>query len=248
MQLLINATPIDYMDTGGDLPVVVFLHGWLDQKSTWRVLIDKLRSQYRCIALDLPNFGASGFTEDCVSPLNYAEYTQLFLRKLGVEEYTLVGHSMGGQIAIYGVGASILQPRKLILLASAGVRQNDAGKKLLLRQSSKIIRKFVPEDLKRKLYKQIGSDYDPNLYPILKKVIIHMLDTDVQPQAREITAQTMLIYGSKDRDTPPAYGRTLHQHIHGSSYNEIADAAHMLHHTHVNEVYAALLDFMEGSA
>lgn len=245
MQVIVDGTPIAYTDEGTG-PVLVFVHGWRDSKETWQPISKALRSNHRCIALDLPNFGASGQNAEATTLDAYAHAIRQFLRKTAVDDYTLVGHSMGGQIAVHGVGKAVLVPSKLILVASAGVRDEKQTQKKLLRGLSKPLRHIVPASMKAKFYKQIGSDYDPSLNPVLKSTIDHVLNADVQSVAAGITVPTLLVYGENDTAAPPRFGKRLQSAIKGSQYVEIAGSDHWLHQHSVDDVVRVLQEFMSA--
>jgi pimeloyl-ACP methyl ester carboxylesterase len=81
----------------GDGPPLVLLHGALSSAATWRPLVRA--TSRRCIALDLPGFGASSPTSaprlEC-----FADDVIAALRALGVARCTVVGHSFGGAVAV----------------------------------------------------------------------------------------------------------------------------------------------------
>ena len=244
MQVVCDGAIIDYSQEGTG-PVLLFMHGWMDSKATWRPLITELSREYRCIALDLPNFGASEKTDTIISVDQYARCVQIFVEKLGLHDYTLVGHSMGVQIALYGVGETILQPTRLIAIGGAGVREVQKKRKQILRVASKTVKVFVPASVKKRYYKVIGSDYDPGLSSTLKKVIDAMLTTDVQEATKNIKIPTLLIYGEKDTATPPAYGKILHGLIPGSQYHEIPHENHWLHQNSAAVIAKQIRKFLD---
>lgn len=243
MQVIVDGKPIAYTDEGKGA-VLVFVHGWRDSKETWRQVITELKDSNRCIALDLPNFGTSGENAAITSLDAYAQLLSAFLQKLEIETYALVGHSMGGQIAAYGVGSGIVQPTRLVLIAASGVRDEKQTQKQLLRAASKPFRRVLPSAVKAKFYKKIGSDYDPSLSPVLKKIIAEMLDTDVQSVASAITIPTLLVYGELDTSTPPRFGKKLQLAIHGSQYVELTAQDHWLHQRAAKEVARYTKEFI----
>jgi len=244
MQVIVNGTPIAYTDEGSG-PVLVFVHGWRDAKETWHQLISVLKLSNRCIALDLPNFGSSGQNAHITSLDTYAQTLGAFLKKLEIDQYVLVCHSMGGQIGMYGVGAGILSPVRLVLIAAAGVRDEKQAQKTVLRGLSKPLRRLLPGTMKAKFYKKIGSDYDPSLSPVLKEIIANMLTSDVQSYASNISAPTLLIYGELDSSTPPRFGQKLHGLIKGSQYHEITGQDHWLHQRAAREVARYIQEFTQ---
>lgn len=75
-------------------PLLVFLHGFLGSKEDWGDIIDILKEQFYCLALDLPGHG-SAFTSDFHRALD--ETLNSFAQPI------VVGYSMGGRLALqYG--------------------------------------------------------------------------------------------------------------------------------------------------
>ncbi len=244
MQVIVNNLQITYTDSGSDKSrVIVFIHGWNDSAKTFAPLIELLSRNYRCVALDLPNFGNSQQTEDIITVADYADLVKAFAKKLKIEDYFLVGHSMGGQIAIYGVGNNVLKPKKLVLIAAAGLRNKQLAAKTTLRYITKPFKKLVSKDLKNKMYQKIGSDYQANLSPIHKKIISSVLRDDVQADARMVHIPTILIYGEADRHTSVAIGRRFNELIVDSSLMIIRDQDHWLHQKAALDVAAKIAGF-----
>lgn len=80
-----------------------------------------LKKRYDLITVDLPGFGRSGKVRRFVYSFeNYAAIIIALLQQLGIKNANMVGHSMGGQVALY---AALKQPeliRSIILLSSSG--------------------------------------------------------------------------------------------------------------------------------
>ena len=79
-------------------PRVVFVHGLFGQGKNWTTIARGLADRHRVTLLDLPNHGHSPWT-DRVDYLDMAELVAAELEKFG-EPVTLVGHSMGGKVAM----------------------------------------------------------------------------------------------------------------------------------------------------
>jgi len=80
-------------------PTLVFIHYFGGSAESWKWVIDILAPEYYCVALSLPGFGNNPI-EQSPSVEHYAAYIQQELNTLGVKEYVLIGHSMGGKIAL----------------------------------------------------------------------------------------------------------------------------------------------------
>jgi pimeloyl-ACP methyl ester carboxylesterase len=79
-------------------PRVVFVHGLFGQGKNWTTIARGLADSHRVTLIDLPNHGHSPWT-DRVDYLDMAELVATELEQLG-EPVTLVGHSMGGKVAM----------------------------------------------------------------------------------------------------------------------------------------------------
>ncbi len=83
------------------LPPLVFLHGWGASSKFWKYQLGAFAPRFRCVAPDLPGFGRSGKPPDRdYAVASYVPWLERFLDVLGLSRVTLVGHSMGGSIAL----------------------------------------------------------------------------------------------------------------------------------------------------
>lgn len=88
------------MTPGPAKPVLVFLHYFGGAAKSWNWLIDELGEAYQCLPLDLPGFGGTAPLPQ-ISVATMADHVIAYLDKhLNKDEYILVGHSMGGKIAM----------------------------------------------------------------------------------------------------------------------------------------------------
>ena len=99
-QIELSAGTVDYVDSGGDGPVVVMLHGLMMDASLWEDVIADLESEYRCIAPTLP-LGAHrhGMRHDAdLSLRGIARLVGELLDRLDLNDVTLVGTDTGGAL------------------------------------------------------------------------------------------------------------------------------------------------------
>ena len=89
----------------GRHPVLVFIHGWLLSQHYWQPVVDILQSDYQCLRYDLRGFGASRETLDSsqreYTLAAYAQDLCVLLQKLEIKHAWLIGHSLGGSIALW---------------------------------------------------------------------------------------------------------------------------------------------------
>lgn len=90
-----------FLYDAGDGPPVVLIHGYGDTADGWRRVVPELLPHNRVVALDVPPFGRSG---DPGVPRLLDFYRHFFpelLRRLEVDRATVIGHSLGGAIALH---------------------------------------------------------------------------------------------------------------------------------------------------
>ena len=83
---------------------LVFIHGWLLSRGYWQPLTERLAPDYQCLAYDLRGFGQSQSSPVESSRYNPAAYAQdlvTLLQQLNITSAWLIGHSLGGSIALW---------------------------------------------------------------------------------------------------------------------------------------------------
>jgi len=81
--------------------IVLFLHGFGESRYTWRYIAKDLAKDYRLYSLDLKGFGDSPKTEDeLYSVYDQAILVDEFIKKHKLKDITIVGHSLGGGVAL----------------------------------------------------------------------------------------------------------------------------------------------------
>lgn len=95
-----NGIPVHVSDTGkGDINILL-LHGYLETLYVWEDIIPYFPKNYRFISIDLPGHGLSGSHSQVNSMKFCADTIQELLVKLDIQNYYVVGHSLGGYIGI----------------------------------------------------------------------------------------------------------------------------------------------------
>ena len=113
---------IAYLDEGpGDGDVILLLHGIAGSSETWRALMGPLARRHRVIAPDLLGHGNSTKPRSDYSLGAFAVLLRDFLDELGITRLTLVGHSLGGGIAMQFLYQHPSYAQRLVLIASGGL-------------------------------------------------------------------------------------------------------------------------------
>ncbi|WP_303312262.1 alpha/beta fold hydrolase [Hymenobacter sp. BT730] len=124
---------IAYVDAGKGPQTLIFIHGLSSYVRAWERTIPEVSKSARCLALDLPGYGKSSKGSYPGTMEFYADVVHEFIRKLKLKNVTLVGHSMGGQIAVTAALKYPQEIKKLVLVAPAGFETFTASEAQVLR-------------------------------------------------------------------------------------------------------------------
>jgi pimeloyl-ACP methyl ester carboxylesterase len=119
----LGAQVLNVVDTGGDGPALLFIHGLGGAWQNWLRNIPAFMSSYRVIAPDLPGFGESPLPSDGskVSIRGYAGAVDALCDELGIESAAVVGNSMGGFVGAELALSFPTRVTRLVLVSAAGL-------------------------------------------------------------------------------------------------------------------------------
>lgn len=248
MKIIVQGIATEYADEGAG-PVMLMLHGWKDTLHTFDALAAHLSDQYRIVRLDMPGFGATDMPDPMWRLDDYVDFVEAFIEKLNLHVDTLVGHSFGGRVIIKGVSRTIFAPRRVVLIAAAGVAERNMGRGVALKMVAKIgkfatspMPQGIRQQLRHRLYKTVGSDYHAS--GRLKDIFLNVVQENLTADAPLITMPTLLIWGTEDTQTPLSEGEKLHHLIRGSRLETIRGASHFVHQEHAEKIASLLRTFL----
>jgi len=110
---------VHYRDVGSG-PVLILLHGMFSSLHTWEGWIDRLKDDFRVIAVDAPNYGLTGPHPQGMFKHIYSEFLNDFTDALGITECMLAGNSLGGWMSWEFAARYPDKVKKIILIDAAG--------------------------------------------------------------------------------------------------------------------------------
>jgi pimeloyl-ACP methyl ester carboxylesterase len=230
-------------------PPVILIHGAGGSHQHWLYQVRDL-PQAASYALDLPGHGRSpGPGRDSIGA--YGDWLLAFMDGAGLARAVLVGHSMGGAIAldlalrwpgrVAGLGLVATGARLRVAPAILeGIRQDPAEAVRLITDWA-----FGPEapaEMARLGRRQMGQ-VDPG---VLYGDFAACDAFDVRDRLGEVTAPALVLCGTQDRMTPAKYATFLRDGIAGASLHLIEGAGHMLMIERPQAVTRALVAFLEA--
>src|SRR5579859_6728071 len=99
---VIDGVKLHWVEYGrsGPLPAAVLLHGLIDSHHTWRQIAPELARDRRVLVLDLPGHGLSDRPDTRYELAWYSRLVASWMEALGLSQIDVVGHSLGGGIAL----------------------------------------------------------------------------------------------------------------------------------------------------
>lgn len=270
-----NDIQVAYMDEGKGEQTLLFIHGLGSYAPAWKKNMDGLKNEFRCIALDLPGYGHSSKGDYTGDMLFYADILSEFIQKMALTHVTLVGHSMGGQIAITTSLSYPDQIEGLVLVAPAGFETFTNGQRQWFREVltpdavrlttvNQIRENFAtnfyhfPEDAEFMIQDRIAirtADDFPWYCDIIPKNVRGMVDNPVFQFLPEIQIPVLSLFGEYDNLIPNRFlngGRTEDIAQKGSSQIPrsvlimIEKAGHFVQFEKSDEVNAAIRGFLKA--
>src|SRR6476659_2244056 len=109
--------------TVGSGPTVVLIHGMINSSRHWEAVAQRLAGSYRVIAPDLIGHGEAATPRGDYSLGAHAAAIRDLLTTIGVERATIVGHSLGGGVAMQFFYQFPQRTERLVLISSGGLGQ-----------------------------------------------------------------------------------------------------------------------------
>src|SRR5687768_9162783 len=228
-----------YLDAGvehGGVPLIL-VHGYNGSCDYFLPhTIPSLAAERHVIALDLPGNGLTGKLP--VHSLEaYSDFLDAFIAALGHEKVDLLGHSMGGQVAIATATRHPARLRKLVLVDSAGLPelvkpQWLAPFKMLTDSSLRHVRLY-PTFVKIGMRARAG-----------REGLNIIRASSIRRDLKQLNISTLIVWGSRDRVVPLEHGAFMAKHIPGARLAIIRGAGHMPFYEKPRECSRLILSFL----
>lgn len=238
-QKLSSGAEVAYVDEGQGGQVIILVHGLGSYLAAWKKNIPALSKDFRVIALDLPGYGRSSKGPYDASLEFFANSVLELADSLGIEEFVMGGHSMGGQISLVAALQHPDRVKKLLLVAPAGFETFHDGQKEWFRsvatptltkaaqpktiqQNIAINFYHMPEDaefmIRDRIAMRTAADFDGYAY-IIAESIKAMVDRPVYDYLDQVQQPTLIFFGEADQLIPNRF-------LTGGSTEAIAEQGH----------------------
>jgi pimeloyl-ACP methyl ester carboxylesterase len=259
---------------GGSGPVLLLLHGITNSSATWERVAPSLCEHFTVIAPDLLGHGESATPRGDYSLGAHAAGVRDLLSALGIDRMTVVGHSLGGGIAMQFAYQFPERCERLVLVSSGGL-----GREVhfVLRAAALPGADFVLPALTsagligvgrsvggvlRRLRLSPGEDIHVLAQGFAsldnagsRQAFLHTVRAVIEPSGQRVSAQdrlslaallpSLIVWGENDSIIPVEHGVAAHEAMPGSRLEVFPGAGHMPHDADPEHFAALLIDFCQ---
>jgi pimeloyl-ACP methyl ester carboxylesterase len=258
---------------GPGKPVVVLIHGMVNSSRHWREVAERLADDYTVIAPDLIGHGDSATPRGDYSIGAHAAAIRDLLAALGVRQATIVGHSLGGGVAMQFFWQFPERVERLALISSGGLGPKvspllrvaalpGASPILALAARPRVIGAIaaLANELERRgsgkavYLDAVARALRPLQSEGSRRAFIQTLRGVIDARGQRVSAvdrlyllgpvPSLIVWGERDRTIPLEHGRAAHEAIPGSRFETLPRAAHFPHLEDPVGLAAVLRDFI----
>lgn len=117
-----NGETIAYQEREGGKKKVLLIHGNMTSSKHWDLLLENMDQDYKLYAIDLRGFGRSSYRKEIRSIEDFSEDVMAFVAGIGLNDFSIVGWSLGGAVGMQFAADYPGHCTKLVLLASVSTR------------------------------------------------------------------------------------------------------------------------------
>lgn len=258
MRTIVNGIQVVYTDEG-EGSCLLFVHGFPLCRGAWSKQVEAFKSSYRVIAPDLRGLGETVSTEGPVPMSRFAEDLHALAQHLETGPVILVGHSMGGYVALAFAKAYPKAVRGLVLVgtkAGADAPEVAEARRALAEQvrvegSSVVINAMAPKmlsdgNLDKGMAAAVRSLMTPSRPEGVSGALLGMAERpDARPWLGKMRMPVLVIAGLDDTIIPPSESQAMAKAIHGAQLRLIPQAGHLVAFEQAEAFNTALWDWPE---
>jgi pimeloyl-ACP methyl ester carboxylesterase len=198
----VNNLKIHYQVCGAlTAPPLVLLHGLGGSTNWWRANLSEFSQHYRTYALDLPGFGRSKRLPGFYNIDRAVEFVLTWLELLALKPLCLLGHSMGGEIAVRLTAQHPDIVKRLVLVAPAGLWLPTGERLRWFKEAPKV---KIPLSQSLTI---AGGTMKTDLVALFQSLVSLLADKKGAESLKRLTTPTLILWGAGDAILPPTLGQ-----------------------------------------
>lgn len=236
-EIRIKGLKVNYK-IAGEGPAVLVLHGWGGSSDSWLEVQNTLAQKgYRVIVPDLPGFGKTNPPKEPWGVEEYNEFVLKLTEELKLNDFFLLGHSFGGQIAVKFTVKYGKKIKKLILCDSAAIRLKPGIKVrvifLLARIGNLVLGQKhlcrLKDNARNLFYVFLRNRDYAKVKGTMRETIKKVLAENLMSELPQVKVKTLIIWGGADKMVPLKCAYMFKERIAGSELEVLPKIGHSPH-------------------
>jgi pimeloyl-ACP methyl ester carboxylesterase len=186
---------------------IIFLHGWGSNKDIMKNVFSPYLKDFRHIYIDLPGFGKS-LNSYVLTTNDYVKIVDEFLNLIISSKDIIAGHSYGGKVA------TLLNPKNLVLLSSAGILEEKSFDVKLKIFFAKVFNALGLRAVTKRFRSKDVNTMSENMYATFKNVV----NEDFSSHFSNFSNNALIFWGEKDSATSLESGKKIKSLIKKSAF------------------------------
>jgi pimeloyl-ACP methyl ester carboxylesterase len=251
-KIKVNGRDVRYYTAGQGEPLVV-VHGGGGDAHTWLKNVAELADRYTVYVPDLPGFGQSQPLDGDYYIPEFTDFVESFAEKLGLQHYYLMGHSVGGGVALNCALKSPHKVKKLVLISSLCLGKEIALWVRILTLPARAMGAIVMA-----MFKMIKWLVKALLIPVelvlphsrtsmnMGRSITTFREQTLVLASRlsELMMPTLVVWGAKDEIVPVRHAYAAAQVIPDCQLKVFESCGHNVHRDEIHEFSRLLTGFL----
>lgn len=206
--ILLDNRLVHYELVGRRGQPVIFLHSWLGSWRYWLPTMEYVSERYRAYALDFWGFGESDRRDSAFSISEYVDMLRRFMENMGMSRVVLVGHGLGGMVAIR---AAAEHPELFTKVMAVNVPMHGAQLQSVVKPGtfSRLLGRSSPANIwtrqvremklsDHQIQKEIVEDTESLSETLVAAVLNSILETDLMADLARLETPLLALYGQRD--------------------------------------------------
>jgi pimeloyl-ACP methyl ester carboxylesterase len=235
----INGNKIRYFESGSSKKTLVLVHGLGASSERWKYVLPLLATEFHVVVPDLVGFGYSDKPLADYTIDFFSNFLEKFLLSLGIEQTSIIGSSLGGQIAAEYTSSHSHSVNKLILVSPSGIMKQstfalDAYIMAALYPNEESARNAFEtmDGSGKKIPMEIINGFVtrmklPNAKFAFMSTLLGLKNSDlITKKLENISSPTLVIWGSDDPVIPITFANGFVSSINDCKFYEMNECGH----------------------
>ena len=252
----IDGSKIRYFEVGTSKETLLLLHGLGASAERWQEVIPLFAKKFRVIVPDLIGFGYSDKPMVDYTTDYFAEFVSKFVDEIGIKKMSIIGSSLGGQIAAESMINYDVNVKKLVLVSPSGVMKHSTPalnayiSAALYPNTDSALNAFQVMSGRKKIDEKIVSGFIermqlPNAKMAFMSTLLGLSNSKaITEKLQLITTPTLIVWGENDPVIPIDYAQSFVSGINDCRFYKMIGCGHTPYVENPEAFFQIVSDFL----